>query len=201
MVYISACDHFNNRFNLPFFPIYGILCNGSTYEFFSFDGSSSPPTISRGVFHPPNPSILALPDYRCITEIDFICKLRPICEALFYILLLAFKNGVQVKACHGENRAQPYENMPQWNKAHLFATQALMHAKDAAAKAAVHNNDADEKAELALECLQQRFFLQLLISTSQNLFFFIYSLTTIPAYYQRKFDLLGSWNEESVKFC
>jgi hypothetical protein len=38
----------------------------------------------------------------------------------------------------------------------LLATQALMHAKDAAAKAAVHNSAADEGAERAIEYLQQR---------------------------------------------
>jgi hypothetical protein len=140
ILYILACDHFNNRFNLPSFPIHGILCDGTTFEFFSFDGSTSPPTISCGAFHTSNsdrPSMgPSLADYSAGPRIDFICNFWPVCEVLFYILLLASKNGVQVKACHGENKAKPYKNKHRWNEAHLLATQALMHAKDAAAKAA-----------------------------------------------------------------
>jgi len=46
-----ACDSSNDRLNFRPFPIYGILCDGTTPEFFSFDGRSQPlPTFSCGVF-------------------------------------------------------------------------------------------------------------------------------------------------------
>jgi hypothetical protein len=39
--HILACDYSNDRQNFPS-PIYGILCDGRTFEFFMFDGGTSP---------------------------------------------------------------------------------------------------------------------------------------------------------------
>lgn len=93
-----ACDYANDRLNSPPGPIYGILCDGTSFEFFSFDGSTKPPTIARGVFGTSNSNpfdTLVVADYHSTSDINFICSLRPICETLFYFLLLAYNSGVQ----------------------------------------------------------------------------------------------------------
>jgi hypothetical protein len=166
--YILACDCANHHFKLPSFPIFGILCIGSlaesTFDFFSFDGRTSPPTISRGAFHTPdsNPpetyiATLEVPDYSATSKINFIRSLRPICEVLYYILLRAYKTGIRVNLNMQNAIDNNKETMPSWNKAHLLATKALTHAKDGGTKAAAHDSAANEEAGLALECLQQRF--------------------------------------------
>ena len=47
-----VCDYTNGRNDFPSTPVYGILCDGQSFRFFSFDGSTKPPTISQGVFGP-----------------------------------------------------------------------------------------------------------------------------------------------------
>jgi hypothetical protein len=135
------------------------------FEFFSFDGSTSPPTFSRGVFRPPDSNKprqkIALADYRGSSNIDFICSLRPICEVLFYFLLLDYETGTKTNPLRPIVEANcPQRSMPGWNEAHNFANQALIHAMDAAAKAAARDCAADEVSKLALDYLQQRFAVQ-----------------------------------------
>jgi hypothetical protein len=163
---ILACDFSNNHLNFPSFPIFGILCDGRFFEFFSFDGSTSPPTFSRGVFYPPNSNKplerFSLTDYCATSDIDFICSVRPICEVLFYFLLLAYKTGTKTTTLHSIHDAIcPQESMSGWNEAHNLAIQALNHAMGAAAKAATYDcAAADEETKLAFECLQKRFATQ-----------------------------------------
>jgi hypothetical protein len=44
------CDYHNDRLNFPSAPIYGILCDGKTFVL-SFDGETSPPTLSQCLPH------------------------------------------------------------------------------------------------------------------------------------------------------
>jgi hypothetical protein len=45
----TACDWTNEKQNIHS-PIYGILCDGESFEFFMFDGSTKPYSFSRGCF-------------------------------------------------------------------------------------------------------------------------------------------------------
>lgn len=46
----DACDYTNDQLDLP--PrIFGILSDGSSFEFFVFNGSAKPAIFSRGIFH------------------------------------------------------------------------------------------------------------------------------------------------------
>ncbi|KAH9050461.1 hypothetical protein EDB84DRAFT_1449087 [Lactarius hengduanensis] len=44
----TACDWNNAQVDLSV-PIYGILCDGSRFQFFTFDGSTKPYKVSMGV--------------------------------------------------------------------------------------------------------------------------------------------------------
>jgi hypothetical protein len=88
-------------------------------------------------------------------------SLRPICEVLFYFLLLAYGAGVRayMERSQGEGiKAQrPRGSTPGWVEADKFATLAQSHAVNAAVMANTLDSAADEETETALEYLRQRF--------------------------------------------
>ena len=153
------CDYANDRRNFPSSLIYGILCDGTSFEFFSFDGSASPPAFSRGIFN--NLKRLSLTNYHGTTEIDYMRSLRPVCEVLFYFLLLAYRAGIQAYMLRSKNEGarmkRPRESTPGWTEADKLATSALSHAMNAALLATTCDSAADEETESALDCLQRRF--------------------------------------------
>jgi len=110
---IPACDYANNQLDFPPSLIYGILCDGTSFEFFSFDGSATPPIVSRGVFRTTPSSKphqrLTIADYDATSEATFIRSLRPICEVLFYFLLTAYIAGVDARSVRkGINDTVPF---------------------------------------------------------------------------------------------
>jgi len=141
------------------------LCDGSTFEFFSFDGSTIPATFSRGVFRPPDSKpldTLALADYRGTSNAaKFIFSLRPICETLFYFFLLAYKSGIEAytqrSALRGIKESRSFESTASWKEARELGCQAWALATDAAGKAAARDHTANEMAENTLKHLQERF--------------------------------------------
>ena len=91
----TACDWNNTRFDVSI-PIYGILCDGSGFQFFTFDGSTKPYKFSMGV----------IPGSRFrvaggLPLVDFSSEptarsLRPICETVFNLLLVAYIASLKV---------------------------------------------------------------------------------------------------------
>ena len=162
--YALACDYANDRAGFHSFPIYAILCDGITFEFFSFNGQTvQQPTFSRGVFRLPNAEpieTLAVGIYGSKTNAEFIFSLRPICETLFYFLLLAYRTGIEAymerSVARGSRDNRPRESTPGWKMAHALACNALTLAVEAGAKAANRDEAANEKTEEALRCLQER---------------------------------------------
>ena len=146
--YILACDYANDHFNSPSSPIYGILCNGTSFEFFSFDGGTSPPTFSRGVYR--TLEGLSLTDYHSTTGIDYI---RSGLSARFYstfcfsFMGLDFGRMLRSK-CHGPwyRSKHPRESTPGWTEADKLATSALSHAMNTAI-ATTLDSAADEETE------------------------------------------------------
>lgn len=94
-----GCDCANSHHGLGAFPIYGILCDGKSFEFFCFDSSTKPPTFSRGRYSSTPPGRYALPVENLYSHsaIDFITSLRPVCETIFYFLLLGYMTGIQAR--------------------------------------------------------------------------------------------------------
>ena len=172
LIYILACDYANDRNDFPSAPIYGILCDGKTFEFFSFDGSTTPPTFSRGVYR--TLDSLSLADFKSSTEIDYMRSLRPICEVLFYFLLLAYGAGIRAymerSRDDGIRANRPRLSTPGWVEADKYATLALSHAMSAAVAASTQDSAADEETEDTLKCLQKRFAVWCSYFRSQNLF-------------------------------
>jgi len=164
-IYISfiACDYANDHRNFPPTTVYGVLCDGTIFEFFSFNGETNPPTVSRGVFPTPTLPVplLSIANYYA-SRANFILSLRPICETIFYLLLLSYKTAIQASTTRSTGRAKkqksPRASTPSWQEALLFAEEALQLAVDAAAKATTGDSTtANEVTERTLENLRKRF--------------------------------------------
>lgn len=141
-----------------------VLCDGVSFEFFSFDGSTRPPVFSRGVTilsDGTSSSRISLPTYESSTRREYINGLRPVCEYFYAMLLDGYRVGLEayhalsVRKAAEEGRER--ESTPAWFAALGLARQALEQAAQAAVVAAEGNPDAaDEAAKRAREVLNER---------------------------------------------
>jgi hypothetical protein len=165
---VLACDYANDQRDFPPSLVYGILCDGTSFEFFSFDASTTPPTFSRGIFHSTPTSIpaerLTVADYLA-SPIKFIGSLRPICETLFYFFLLSYKTGITAftayterSSLRGKTEGRTRQSFPNWGEALTHVNQALSLAMDAAAKSRARDdaNSIGQATEMALCHLRER---------------------------------------------
>ena len=105
--------------------------------FYATEQSSSSSRSMEALHHPPFPrgffpvpnympiEGLSLANYHSTTEIDYMCSLRPICEVLFYFLLLTY--GAGVRACMLRSVGDgicPRESTPGWKEADNLASSA-----------------------------------------------------------------------------
>ena len=129
---LAVCN-FNNAQENFHIPIYGILCDGVAFEFFSFDGSTKPFTFLRGCF-PEDPRPLRrglqLSDFELTeTTIPFIRNVRVVCETISGIMLLAYISSLA--ACHdlpaakSTKERKPRKDSDKWDAALQSATQSL----------------------------------------------------------------------------
>ena len=198
--HILACDYSNDCQNFSSSPIYGILCDGRTFEFFMFDGGTLPPTFSRGIYR--NLGGLSLADFNTTTNDDYIDSLRPVCEVLFYFLLLTYRAGIRayMERSIGDS-INPRQSTSGWGEADKFAALSLSYAMNAAMVATTHDPAADGETEDALIYLQQRFTkLQFGALISDHRTYLKHSLEAIPAFYKKNRNLLSSWNRDRFNF-
>jgi hypothetical protein len=95
---------------------------------------------------------------------DFIASLRPVCETIFYFLLLGYKTGIHAQyqrpCSRGEESGNRRENTNAWKTANRLTEQALQLAIVATAQAATGDHiRADNDAKDASESLKARLVL------------------------------------------
>jgi hypothetical protein len=152
----------NDRIGFPPLVIYGILCDGTSFEFFSFDGSATIPIFSRGVFRDSPDSKLTIAEYHPTSEANFIRSLRPVCETFFYFFLLAYSDEIDTNINRsvriGIREKYPRESTPSWAEAKKHAGEALRLAMEAATKANSRDDihSIGETTEKALDHLKKR---------------------------------------------
>jgi hypothetical protein len=148
-------------------PIYGILYYGSCFQFFIFDGTTRPFKFSTGVetvvsgLRCLRDAQLSLFDFSSqptqAARTSFIHSLRPICESVFNLLLLAY---IETLKTHRWSAS-----VDDWDKVTKIAEEALEKSQEAEKlrqyKLIV---EADEVAEAALKALKLRYLLQILFS-------------------------------------
>ncbi|KAI0249647.1 hypothetical protein BJV78DRAFT_1155718 [Lactifluus subvellereus] len=108
----DACDWNNMRFDVSI-PIYGILCDGSSFQFFTFDASTKP--------------------YKFSTQEVVSVSLRLICETVFNLLLVAYIASLKVFHDRSTSRHGQGKSLDGWDKVLKFAEEALEESQDAEA--------------------------------------------------------------------
>jgi hypothetical protein len=89
---------------------------------------------------------------------DFIASLRPVCETIFYFLLLGYTTGIHAQ--YQRSCARGEESTDAWQNAKRLVEQAMQHAITATAQAAGGDYiEADKVAKYASEHLKARFVL------------------------------------------
>lgn len=78
--------------------MYGILCDGNAFHFFRYDRAATH-LIGRGIFTLPRTNstgqdCLKLANLQSDSHLDFWRSVRVISEAIFYVLLLSYKNSL-----------------------------------------------------------------------------------------------------------
>ncbi|KAF8342428.1 hypothetical protein F5887DRAFT_1062352 [Amanita rubescens] len=159
----EACDWDNTQANFCGIPIYGILCDGITFEFFLFDGSTRPSDFYRGCF-PGDPKHLRrglrLSDFTLMEKTtQFICDLRPICESIFDIMVVGYISSLTAyrdrSFRQGIKQGEPIKSLDKWNLAVQRAEEALSKSRGAELmRQAAYFDDADTIAQNAINTLK-----------------------------------------------
>ena len=148
-------------------PIHAILCDGTTFDFFYFDGTIEPFSFKRGL--DPNISLaypwaLQLPDLSYLPTSPFINALRPICETIFNLLLHGYVSSL--KSLHNyivtknarEDQSRRSAKEEESEKAINAAIKAWQGFKDAEMKRQTQlTNEANSTVEEAMAALKCRY--------------------------------------------
>ncbi|KAF9505804.1 hypothetical protein BS47DRAFT_1385816 [Hydnum rufescens UP504] len=122
-------DNAKNSFSLP---IYCILCDELSFEFFKFERNPNP-TFRRGCFHGDPKRLrrgLRVPDFEeAESALPFILHLRCVCEIIFDVMLRGYIAGLeayekQSKAI-GDKQGSKRSSLDGWDQAHKSAQDAL----------------------------------------------------------------------------
>ena len=155
----AACDWNNTQSNFSV-PIYGILSDGESFEFFKFDGSTKPYSFYRGCF-PGDPIPLQrglrLGDFTLADNaLPFMRDLRTICETTFYVMLLAYISSLKAFWGRSEMKSkkagQPIQSLDKWEAAIESANETLEKCGDAEAKRGA--GDYQNAKAIALEGME-----------------------------------------------
>jgi hypothetical protein len=94
---------------------------------------------------------------------DFIASLRPVCEVVFYFLVLGYTTAIQARyqrSCSLEQNGTKQESTGAWKNAKLLAERTMELALAATAHAVAGDYiKADKVAKDALERLEERLVL------------------------------------------
>jgi hypothetical protein len=159
----TVCD-WNNTTQGYDVPIIGILCDGTSFEFFSFDGSNSR-KFARGCL-PGDPKKfrrgLRLADFTLDGPAPFMADLRRICEIIFDLLvgayissLTSFRDRSQRR---GNRELKPRKNLEKWDEALKHAKEAFKEFRAAETKReGKHIEEANSLVEDAMKALKLRY--------------------------------------------
>lgn len=200
--FATACD-FNNRQDDISMPIYGMLCDGIIFQFFSFDGNTRPYKFSIGLDPSTQFKVIPLHDFSFQpTSHAFICGLRSICEIVFNLLLLTYIASLKAfMPCEGVAPQSGQENISAWDEGLSlglrFAEEALKKSQNA--EALCQDNlitNAHMVAEDALQDLKHRYdFLSKIIFLTKP----INSINAVPTSRLDNIQsLMGGWDEREV---
>src|ERR1700722_8456905 len=152
----TACD-WNNTTQGYDVPIVGILCHGTSFEFFSFNGSKSP-KFTRGCL-PGDPKKfrrgLRLADFTLDGPGAFMADLRPICEIIFDLLVGAYISSLTAFRDRSQRRGNRER---KWEEALMHAQEAFKKFRDAETQRKCKQiGAANSLVDNAMEALKRRY--------------------------------------------
>jgi hypothetical protein len=130
IVLVIACDRHNSLFSpssTP--PVFGVLCDGSAFEFFKFEDENKLFSFSHGcISGDPSPLQRGLPISSPSNPRLFIKELRVICETFFDVMLQAYISSVEAfhdpSLARGKKNKQ-WESLTDWEDALQLVHGAL----------------------------------------------------------------------------
>ena len=157
-----AC-HWNNTAEGFDVPVIGILCDGMSFEFFSFDGKTR--KFTRGCL-PGDPDEhrrgLRLTDFTLDGPARFIAGLRRICEIIFDLFMGAYISSLT--SCRerserkGKEEGKPRKSLDKWDEALKHAQEAFGKFRAAETKRKGKNSEqANTLVEEAMNALELRY--------------------------------------------
>ena len=143
----TACDQNNTAEGFDI-PVIGILCDGASFEFFSFDGKTR--KFTRGCL-PGDPAEcrrgLRLADFTLDGPACFITGLRQICEIIFDLFMGAYISSLT-----------SLRSLDKWDEALKHAQEAFVKFRAAELKREGKDSDqANTLVEQAMEALELRY--------------------------------------------
>jgi hypothetical protein len=113
-------------------PVFGILCDGSTFHFFKFSGGrtrSAEPQFFCGEF-PNGAKEQQIPLALRSSNVEVLySQARALCESLYYVLLLAYNIGLEAHFNRSIDRPKAKgkgrESIPKWQNAVSLSKEAL----------------------------------------------------------------------------
>jgi hypothetical protein len=132
-----ACSWKNSHVSPSLVPVFGVLCDGSTFEFFKFQEQGNSYTFSRGCIPgDPQPFQQGLPiSNPSINPKLFLKELRIISETLFDIMLQAYTSSLEAFRDRSVERSKktnvPRKSPTKWED----ALQSVCSASDKCRKA------------------------------------------------------------------
>ncbi|KAF3937600.1 hypothetical protein ABW19_dt0202381 [Dactylella cylindrospora] len=180
---LESCNLSNEKQGFSV-PILGILCDGSSFEYFSYDGYSK--SFSRGLLvskSAPGSTAIArvtLPPITQATGIEYIRALRPLCESFYFLLLKGFLAGLEAYIRRARDYGagdgtRNYGSESEWELS--------------LAKAVFARNKSVEAGEMAVDGQVQK--AERLADEARALL--DESLISIPQGYQRRVSLMANF--------
>jgi hypothetical protein len=115
-------------------PILAVLCDGSYFCFFKFEGRQAgrSPHFFLGKF-PDGSRRQVIPERNSDDPTDFLRKNRLLCESLYYVFLSGYRSGLEAywNRSVDRDKAASRESTPKWYGARVSAERALEEAKSA----------------------------------------------------------------------
>jgi hypothetical protein len=145
-----------------------VLCDGETFSFYKFINkhyANLSPQISLGKF-PDGSTEVGIDDTKAQgpSHDAFYRKLRKACDAFYYVFLNGYRTGLEAywKASMERGKAQgkPRDSTPEWQKAIVYATEAL---EEAISAWNLYNDgmltESKASAEKAVQFLAERYII------------------------------------------
>ena len=134
-------------------PVHGILCDGNAFEFFRFDGTTKPLSFYQGRDTTVPRTRMYLPDLTEASPGSLIDALRPICEFVFDLMVMAY-----ISSLNAWHMAEGKPSLENWDRAISSAHKAQENFRDAETKRQMqHIDEADALVQQAMESLQDRY--------------------------------------------